>query len=463
MRKRTTPPPPTDAASGPEPSPARPPSPTPLLPSDPHPDATADRVIVASLEPFALWRERRRRAARGEGVVPTVTSDDGRRVRDADAAAKRAGIRPGSALAGARQRLPDLHVVTPDGPDLAAAWDAVLDEARDVSPFLAAVAPGVLALRASPADAHAFAVRHEARVGVADTVQEARLLALLAPPGTVRAVPPDEDPWTTLDRAPVAALRALGLPDADRDRLAWLGVTRVGDLRAWSARQRAAFLGPAAAALAATLDGPRDAHVPLRPPPLRIAVRHAFDDPAREPAELDPVLADLADRIAAALGERSADRLRVRAEAAGVAADATRRAKRPLRDADAILRLAHLALADAGLVPLGLDALTLEASGLARRSRPGALWRHRERRERATALLDARFPGHARRFAVHDPGALRASLRWRLLNAASGEPLPWPGDAPAPAPTPAPAPAPAEAAPAEAETPPPKARVEASR
>ena len=442
MRNATTPPSPPDAAPGPRPTPARPPSPAPHLP----PTATAQRVVVASLEPFALWRERRRRAARGAPCVPTVSSDDGRRVRDADAAAKRAGIRPGTPLTGARQRLPDLHVVTPDGPDLAAAWDAVLDEARDVSPFLAPVAPGVLALRAPLADAHTFATRHEARVGVADTIQEARLLALLAPPGTVRTVAPGEDPWTTLDRAPIAALRALGLPDADRDRLAWLGVTRIGDLRAWSARQRAAFLGPAAAALAATLDGPRDARVPLRPPPLRITVAHAFEAPAREPMEIDPVLADLARRMAAAFGERSAERLRVRAEAAGVAADATRRAKRPLRDANEVLRLAHLALADTGLVALGLDAVTLEASGLARRSAAGGLWPHRERRERATRTLDARFPGHARRFEVHDPDALRAHLRWRLLDAASGEAVPWPRTdrTPDAAPTATPQDAPAE-------------------
>jgi hypothetical protein len=118
------------------------------------------------------------------------------------------------------------------------------------------------------------------------------------------------------------------------------------------------------------------------------------------------------------------------ASSAGLRSDATRRAKEPLRDPPRLLRLARLALEDAGLVPLGVEELRVELSGLARRAEAGELWPQRRRRVRAARAVHDRFPGQARRFALHDPDALRPRQRWRLLDLASGDPLPWDGPAP---------------------------------
>ena len=301
---------------------------------------------------------------------------------------------------------------------------------HDVSPRVAAVRLGVVAFAGDAHDAASFAERAGARVGGAGTVEEAHLLAYLAEPGRAVVAAAGEDPWTRLDPAPVYLLGGAGLSSAQRERLAWLGVDTVGALRGWTPAQLLAFLGDEGRALTPVLHGPRIDHVPVRPPPVVVAAEHAFDDAACEPAEIDPILERLVERAAEALGERSAERVRVLVSTAGLRSDATRRAKAPLRDPVRLLRLARLALSDTGLVPLGLDELRIELSGLTRRAEAGELWAQRRRRAEAARAVHARFPGQARRFALHDPDALRPRLRWQLLDLASGDPLPWDGPAP---------------------------------
>jgi len=241
--------------------------------------------------------------------------------------------------------------------------------------------------------------------------------------------PPPPTCWV-LDPAPAYLLGGLGLSPASRERLGWLGVDTVGTLRRWTGAQLLAYLGEEGRALTPVLHGPRRDRLPYRRPPDVIAADHAFDEPAREPAELEPVLRRLVDDAARRLGERSAERLRIVVAAAGLRSEATRRAKAPLRDPTRLARLARHALADAGLTALGIDEVRLELSGLARRAAPGELWAQRRRRYEAARAVHARFPGQARAFALHDPDALRARLRWQLHDLASGDALPWDGPAP---------------------------------
>ena len=438
-----------------------------LFPSSRQP---ASRILVASVEPFALWAHRwgRRDAAAAmpshpaggattapatapaagasreatgaapPGAAPEAAppsaplacSEDGRTVAYADASARAAGVQTGMTVAGAWQRAPSLTILTAGGPEVDAAWEAFLDGMHDVSPRVAAVRLGVVAFAGDAHDAAAFAERAGARVGGAGTVEEAHLLAYLAEPGRAVVAAAGEDPWTRLDPAPVYLLGGAGLSSAQRERLAWLGVDTVGALRSWTPAQLLAFLGDEGRALTPVLHGPRIDRVPVRPPPVVVAADHAFDDAACEPAEIDPVLGRLVAQAAEALGQRSAERVRVLVSSGGLRSDATRRAKAPLRDPVRLLRLARLALSDTGLVPLGVDELRLELSGLARRAEAGELWAQRRRRAEAARAVHARFPNQARRFALHDPGALRPRLRWRLLDLASGDPLPWDGPAP---------------------------------
>ncbi len=428
MPHASTPPLWNDVQDGPNPLPSRP------APGRARP---APGMVVVSVEPFALWAHRWDRTLRDDAApdaarnaAPLACSDDGQRVAYADGAARAAGVEAGMSVAGARQRAPDLVVLPAAGPEIDAAWETFLNDLLALSPRVAPLRTGVAALAGDARDAEQAAERLGGRVGAAATIEEAWLLAYLAEPGRARAVAPDDDPWRLLDPAPAYLLGGLGLSPASRERLAWLGVDTIGALRRWTGAQLLAYLGEEGRALAPALHGPRRDRLPYRPPPDVIAVDHAFDDPAREPAELEPVLRRLVDDAAHRLGERSAERLRIVVAAAGLRSDATRRAKAPLRDPIRLARLARHALADTGLTPLGIEELRLELSGLARRATPGELWAQRRRRYEAARAVHARFPGQARAFALHDPDGLRARLRWRLHDLASGDPLPWDGPAP---------------------------------
>lgn len=382
------------------------------------------RIVVASVEPFALWAHADARGAAGAGTEPPLAcSEDDRTVAHANGPARAAGVTGGMTLAGARQRLPDLTVLPAVGPSVDAAWEAFLDAMHDVSPHVRGLRTGVAAFAGDGHDAAAFAERTGARVGGAGTVEEAHLLAYTAEPGRAVVAAPEEDPWTRLDAAPVYLLGGVGLVPDDRRRLAWLGVDTVGRLRGWTPAQLTAFLGESGVLLRPYLHGPRTGRLPLRLPPPVIAAEHAFEDPASEPHEVDPVLERLLDRAVRSLGDLGTARVRIVARAEGIASDAARRAKAPLRDGRKLLHLARLALLDTHLVPFGLEGLRIELSGLVREAHPGELWPRRRRRREAAQAVHERFPGQARRFVLRDPDALRPELRWRLLDATSDHEL----------------------------------------
>ena len=386
------------------------------------------RIVVVSVEPFALHLLRRsRRPGADAEEEPMASSHDDRTVAYADATARAAGVHAGMTIAGARQRAPGLQVVAASGPEVDAGWEAFLDDLHGVSPRVASLRVGVAALSGHAHDAAVLTDLEGCRVGVADSCEEAWLLAYLAPPGGWIGSSPGADPWARLDGAPLHLLGGVGLSRPSRERLAWLGVRTVGALRRWTPAQTVAYLGEEGAALTPFLHGPRTARIPQRTPAPVVWMEHAFDDPVCEPAEIEPVLRVLVERAVDALGDRSAQRVRVRASSGGLRSDGTRRAKEPLRDPGRLLRLARWALHDARLTELGLDGVRLELSGLVRHHVEDGLWPHRRRREEAREAVRGRFPGQVRRFAMHDPHALRARLRWRMVDDASGEPLPWQG------------------------------------
>lgn len=390
--------------------------------------ARRPRIVVVSVEPFALHLLRHgTRSWADAPSTPSACSRDDRTVAYADAAARAAGVHAGMTIAGARQRAPGLQVVAAAGPEVDAGWEAFLDDLHGVSPRVTSLRVGVAALAGDAHDAATLAGLDGSRVGIADSCEEAWLLAYLAPSGGWTGPLPGADPWTRLDPAPLHLLGGVGLSRASRERLEWLGVRTIGGLRRWTPAQTVAYLGEEGAALAPFLHGPRQTRLPTRTLAPVVGVEHTFDDPVREPAEIEPVLHALVQRAVDALGDRSARRVRVQATSGGLHGDGTRRAKEPLRDAARLLRLARWALHDAQLVDLGVDAVRLELSGLVRHHVADGLWPHRRRRDEAREAVRGRFPGQVRRFALHDPHALRAQLRWRMVDDASGEPLPWRG------------------------------------
>lgn len=372
-------------------------------------------VVSLSFEPFALWHARRHTPALAG--TPLIAVAQGRVVA-ADPLARSAGIELGMSRAGARARSAALHEVAAGGPDLESAWRGVVMELYALTPRLEPATPGVVSTRLGETEGRAAAAAFGIRAGAARNREHARLLAIAARPGTLR-----DGGATAVAQLPLAALRGIGVAPATLQRLAWLGLERIGELQSWSATQLAAFFGPGAAPVVRHLHGPFEEGVPLFVPPATVRARLSFDEPAAEPALLEPALARLASAVAAQLGDRVAGRLTLQAEAQGIAFSASRVAKLPLRDPAAIERSARLALADCGAQPLGIDELHLELGELTRPGRQGGLWPQRERIERAVAEVERRYPGCLLRVEAGDPYALAFEHRARLV--------PWSGERPA--------------------------------
>lgn len=378
-------------------------------------------IVVASFEPFALWlAEHERPEWRGRALVSAHHD----RVTGLSPVAKRAGVRLGMSLAGARQQAPELLVVESGGPYLQAAWASLVLEACAFSSRLEPLALGVVAFEGEAVDARQFAAAYRTRVGASTSVERARLLAVSSFAGSAR-VGGDASERALLERMPVRMLRGLGLGEKNHARLQWLGIARVGQLLAWKRAHLLAFLGPEGDAVARALFGPFRTRLSRFSPPACVSASVRFDEPACEPAQLVPALAQLVAEAVRALGDRSASLVSVKASAAGVVTRASRRAKEPSRDARRLLDLALLALGDTNADALGIDELALELGELQRGGVQEGLWQERPALKAAVMRVSARFPQALLRLVEVDPHAFEAERRFELRQAHSGALVPW--------------------------------------
>jgi hypothetical protein len=421
------------------PSPSRRPSPRTGTRPDTGPRAASGpshatpSVAALRLEPLPLWLAER--ADPTLARAPMVAADEGR-VLHANPPARRHGITRGMRLDGALLRAPHLHVVAAREPDLARAWREVLHELAGWTPWVAEVRRGLALLRLHPGEAASLAKAFHARVGVASDRHSAELASASAVAGQVRSVTAGDEA-AFLARLPLRFLRALGLGEGDLTRLHWLGLQSVGDLARWSEPQLRGYLGAAARPLLPYLHGPRDACVPVWTAPVQLRRDLRFDEPQREPWQLDPAIERLAVALEEALEGRGGVRLTVELEVEGVAHRVTRIAKRPLARAVVIARHAHAALRDSGIVADaarrgGVEALALTLDEPRRHAAQEGLWATRAQRTRALERIGERFPDALVQVAWGDPHAPASDQAWgwRPLGAATGDEPPALGDEP---------------------------------
>jgi len=241
-------------------------------------------------------------------------------------------------------------------------------------------AQGRVLMKLEPSDAAQLAESYRVRVGLAESVEIAVIAALISSPGRVRRIDPDRQELL-LGALPLYVLKGLGLSAGTLERLTWLGIEQVGQLRAWKKPQVTAYLGPEGKGLLSYLFGPHRTQLGRYSPAPRISAQLEFDNSVSEPGELQQALEELASQVAVKLGSRAASRLTVVALSHSLELKATRIAKAPLRYVGEITCLSLLTLDDTHAPPLGIDALTLELSGLSRPAKQGALWPHKERLE----------------------------------------------------------------------------------
>jgi len=304
-----------------------------------------------------------------------------------DRLAAAAGVRVGQTLAAARARAADLDSRLFEAERMASARRSLVARLLHHSPRIGAAGP--IRFWAEPvADPRhwADAVRAEAihattapsddvTVGVGCSATVAQVAAFLTP-GGVRVVG-EAEARAFLDAAP---LEALALGSETVDRLASIGVRRIGELRALDPASLGHRFGAELARVRRRLEA--DVRGPTHPaaPPNR-SVTVATGDPVMRIEALLFLLAPAAERLVAALrrDERgiTSARLSLRTEREPVAVDV--RAGAPIREGNALFEMLRARL-DRVRLPAPVVAFTLEV-------------RHEVEAPRATEPLFA----HARR------------------------------------------------------------------
>ena len=373
--------------------------------------------MAALFEPYSLWLADWETPALA--AVPLVAVSK-TRVVYASTSAKALGVKANSSLASALAKAPELEVVEASSPYLTASWERLVEELSGLTRTLETPSVGRVFMAAELPDAVQFAESYRVRVGLAESVEVATLAAFASSPGRVRVVTPAQQEGF-LDALPLYALKGVGLSQRALDDLGWLGVTKAGELRRWKKAQASAYLGRAGKGVMPYLFGPYRTLLGRYTPAPRAALGVAFDEPQCEPAVLHPALERLCRDLALELGNKAASRLSVRVLCQSIEHRASRLSKTLLRRPGELYRLALLTLDDTKASPLGIEALTLEVSGLSRPSVQGGLWPRKERLEHAVAAVENRFPKAVLRLVEDDPYALSSDRRDRLVVRATGE------------------------------------------
>ncbi len=358
--------------------------------------------------------------ARQHPGVPVAALSESRRVLYASPEAREAGVQHGMRDIAALSRCPELHAEVISAPTAIAAWAELLETlyAR-YSDRVEGRIPGTVFLKISAPAARELAAALHAPVGLADSLEVAQLAALRAKPGEVREAGSGNAEKAFLALTPATHLQVIGLTPAHIERLAFLGVRGLADLMKWSAAQREAFLGvDVGKRVNRFLKGERTKAVQKYVPGQVIEARMGLDSPLYEPTQADVVLGELLPPILADLRGRAAVYLTVHAETLGGQLSATRKLKGS-PDPAGLLRIAGLALSDTGALLLGVEALTIQLSGIQQPGRMVGLWASLAELEVTRDVLD-RFPEALVRVQWLDPYAYATDARYQWVDWLTG-------------------------------------------
>lgn len=356
-------------------------------------------ITCVHVPDFPAWAFARAGRHTGRPVAVVAAG----RVVAANRLARRAGVAPGMSSERARALLPDGVVCLRDPALEAAAWEEALRDLHATTPFLEDAGPGWAFLRDAEDEAvRALVNRLSAQAGTGETRALARLAALRAAPGNVLTVAPEHAALFLL-RFEVEGLAALGFDVELLERLRLLGYPNLRATSALSLRHLRAQFGTEGARLHALLHpGEEPPVAAFRPPPALVASAD-LEVPAREPADLLPVLDHLVAEATGALGALHSRRITVRLTdraqgsdrlASRVLPEATQSARRIGQTARALLLPLLSAETEA-------ESVAVELGGLGRASLSQAsLFGERPSVYLAVRGVHRRFPGAVKRAVV---------------------------------------------------------------
>lgn len=375
-------------------------------------------IACLNLTPWPLVLLRRQHPG-----VPVAVLGEGRlrKVLYASPDAVSGGVQTNMRDLAAISRVPDLHAEVIAAPVQQATWNELLEDlyAR-YSDRIDGKTPGLAYLKVSAQTARELAAALHAPVGVADSMELAYLASLLARPGEIRDIQAGPAEKTFLQLTPIEGLSVAGLTPVHAERLRFLGVRGIADLWNWSAAQREAFLGvDVGKRVNRFLKGERTTALPRYTPGQFIEAHLDFDQPLLEPAETESALKELLPEAVTALRGRTAAYVALHADTVGGRLTATRKLKWPL-DGKALHRIACLALEDTQALPLGIDRLTVQFSGLQHPARMVGLWAGIAELEVTKDVLD-RFPDALVRVRWLDPWAYATDQQYQWVDWLTGD------------------------------------------
>lgn len=211
-------------------------------------------------------------------------------------------IMPGEAVERARAAHPEVRFVERDVLYEQVRWQAVLEKVYGLTPLVEPVEPGLAYFEPlEPLSPAALARDLEAQVGAGPTRSVARIAASRTHAGHFLEIAA-RGVETFLRATPVKMLRDLGYSVEMVDRLELFGLNRLDRVARLSHRHLVAQFGVEGESLFALLDRSRE-EFPITPfqPPAAVVREFCFEEEVREPAEVEPVLASLAQEAAAEL------------------------------------------------------------------------------------------------------------------------------------------------------------------
>ncbi len=342
------------------------------------------------------------------------------RIVAASPAARQAGVQTGWTLARAQSLLPDALALPQHGATVAAAWEEVLSALYDLTPQIESQRPG-LALADIEPPAAVQPLLHEwqayggvAQGGCADDRTTAEIAALSTQAGKLRTVRPGCSS-VFLRRVPIILLSEVGVRADTIERLGWFGWHHIGQLRSLTRRQLVAQFdqGETLWRYAQASDTRPVAAYVL---PSIITTRYAFEQPVREPCEIEPVLDHLMNQAHSQLNGRVAAAVSVGVETTAGWTRGGRLLREPTAVWQTLRRAAQHAL-EAALRPgMAVSALEVRLGSLAQ---PRAVQGHlfdfsRPVPTQAVQAVERRFPGWLCHIVTTDPNSYLPEAGWRF-------------------------------------------------
>jgi protein ImuB len=354
--------------------------------------------------PFPLWLARRHDPTLRN--KPLISLERGR-VSALTREARACGISKGMSHLAARSMNNEVVTVDFSKATLEHQWQTLLRQLTSYTHRLESPHPGVVFADLAESDTVKLAKTFGVRCGVGETQESAHLFALSGSVGEVRR--------SLSTNTSLKIFLELGVSINVLQRLEYLGIKTVGQLRQWKRSQLHDSLGKESSTLARYLFGPFRRDVARYTPPLRLEVHYTFDESVCEPYQLEPVISLLSRRLELALQNKVAARITLVAFASGIPFPETRVTRNPMAGASLIeLHALHL-LRQSPAAALGIDRLELTLEDLYRFNEQPSLFGNLKQRDEAALYVSERSPNALYKFEQVDAFSPLPEFAWKLV------------------------------------------------